>query len=78
MDKLTKEEIEKRVHEVAGGKGHLTFDEFMGLAKEFLENSRTTLRRQSPMIWIMEKITIDHNIQSPIIKNFPSNPWRFE
>jgi hypothetical protein len=35
MDKLTKEEIEKRVHEVAGEKGHLTFDEFMGLAKEF-------------------------------------------
>lgn len=48
MDKLTKEEIEKRVHEVAGGKGHLTFDEF----------------------WIMEKITIDHNKQSPIITNF--------
>ena len=35
MDKLKKEEIEKRVHEVAGEKGHLTFDEFMGLAKEF-------------------------------------------
>ena len=34
MDKLKKEEIEKRVHEVAGEKGHLTFDEFMGLAKE--------------------------------------------
>ena len=35
MDKLTKEEIEKRVHEVAGERGYLTFEEFAGLAKEF-------------------------------------------
>ena len=29
------EEIDRRVHEVAGEKGHLTFEEFGGLAKEF-------------------------------------------
>ncbi len=29
------ERIEKRVHEVAGEKGHLTFEEFIKLSKEF-------------------------------------------
>lgn len=35
MEKLTGAEIEKRVHEVAGEKGHLTFEEFIKLSKEF-------------------------------------------
>ena len=35
MEKLTEAEIEKRVHEVAGEKGHLTFEEFIKLSKEF-------------------------------------------
>ena len=35
MEKLTDAEIEKRVHEVAGEKGHLTFEEFIKLSKEF-------------------------------------------
>lgn len=29
------ERIDKRVHEVAGEKGHLTFEEFIKLTKEF-------------------------------------------
>jgi len=35
MNKLTNDLIDKRVNEVAGEKGYLTFDEFAGLAKEF-------------------------------------------
>ena len=48
MDKLTIEEIEKRVHEVASGKGHLTFDEFMGLAKEFFGEFPNNIEAEFP------------------------------
>ena len=48
MDKLKKEEIEKRVHEVAGKKGHLTFDEFMGLAKEFFGEFPNNIEAEFP------------------------------
>lgn len=48
MDKLTKEEIEKRIHEVAGERGYLTFEEFAGLAKEFFGEFPNNIEAEFP------------------------------
>ena len=48
MDKLTKEEIEKRVHEVAGERGYLTFEEFARLTKEFFGEFPNNIETEFP------------------------------